>query len=62
MATHSEHFELIKAALLAAKAEGFILYMDGMEPDEDHEPTLNLWSRERGVGQLDFPSDLWSWN
>jgi len=63
MASHSEHFDNIVAAIKAARADGYFLYVDGMEvEDYDYAPaSLNLWHQESGV-QLDFPETIWSYN
>lgn len=63
MASLSEHFEAIKAAIEAAKEDGHILFVDNMEMDYDDrkQPALNLWD-EISHDQLDFPLDLWRWN
>lgn len=63
MASLSEHFEAIKAAIEAARKDGFHLYVDNMEPIEVaygyEDPVLNLWDNVNH-DQVDFPGDIWS--
>jgi len=55
MASHSEHYEIIKAALKAAKDDGLSLYVD--IHDGDYTVVLNLYSSSTDH-QIDFPEDL----
>lgn len=55
MATHSEHFEITKAAIDAAKADGFQVYVDVGE-DEPWNCILNLFNQKTGK-QLNFAED-----
>jgi hypothetical protein len=55
MASHSEHFEIIEAALIAAKEDGFELYVD--IHDGEYRAVLNLFVPKTGE-QIDFAEDL----
>lgn len=58
MASLSEHFEIVKAALEAAKKDDIHLYIDGVGCGCCSSGiVLNLYSVEDDE-QLDFPSDL----
>lgn len=64
MASLSEHYSIIEAALVAARKDGFMIYVDNMEPSESGDyapPTLNLWGYTAGE-RIDFDSDIWSWS
>lgn len=62
MASLSEHFAIIEAAIKAARVDGYHLCVDNVEPMEvDYrykEPTLNLWDYVNH-DQADFPLDIW---
>lgn len=57
MASLSEHFEAIKAAIEAAEDDGYHMYIDGAGECDYEPPILNLWD-PKVDRQVDFPSNL----